>query len=115
MKFFNKTPSINAFDTENYSNNLKLICDAYGNYYEPDYSKPDLIPGKLLEYLFKYSCDLNFLYNIDYDVAILFHALKPDVAIDDNGIYFYKNYKISYCRYVIVKYLYRFLFPVYIF
>ena len=96
MKFFNKTPSINAFDTENYSNNLKLICDAYGNYYEPDYSKPDLIPDKLLEYLFKYSCDLNFLYNIDYDVAILFHALKPDVAIDDNGIYFYKNYKISY-------------------
>lgn len=91
MQFFNHIPTVNAYDTEAYSNILKVICDAYGNYYEPDNT-----PDSLLDWLFKTSCDLNFLYNIDYDLAILFHAIKPDVNPDNNGMYSYKNYTIGY-------------------
>jgi len=28
-------PSINAFDTETYQGDVKLICDAYGHWLEP--------------------------------------------------------------------------------
>ena len=91
MKFFKEIPTINAYDTESYQNNLKVICDAYGNYYEPSGN-----PDALLEWLFKTGCDLNFLYNIDYDTAILFRAIMPDVDTEDNGKYHYKNYDIYY-------------------
>ena len=46
MKFFNHTPTINAYDTETYQNTLKVICDAYGNTYEPDGN-----PDSLLKWL----------------------------------------------------------------
>lgn len=84
-------PTINAYDTENYSNTLKVICDAYGNYYEPEG-----IPDALLEWLFNTACDLNFFYNIDYDIAILFHAIKPNIDPDNNGHYAYKKYEFNY-------------------
>lgn len=84
-------PSINAYDTENFENQLKVICDAYGNYYEPDGN-----PDNLLKWLYSTACDLNFLYNIDYDAAIIFTAIMPDVDPYDNGLYHYKNYDIYY-------------------
>lgn len=91
MKFFDHMPTINAFDTENYENNLKLICDAYGNYFEYDNN-----PDHLLDWLFAHSKDLNFLYNIDYDASIIFRAIMPDTDPNDNGHYKYKNYDIYY-------------------
>ncbi|MCL4452282.1 MAG: hypothetical protein M1327_06630 [Candidatus Thermoplasmatota archaeon] len=91
MKFFNSMSSINAFDTEAHSNTLKVICDAYGNYYENDNN-----PDNLLDWLFTYACDLNFLYNIDYDASIIFRAIMPEIDKEDNGIYHYKSYDIYY-------------------
>jgi hypothetical protein len=84
-------PSINAYDTETYQNNLKVICDAYGNYYEPSGS-----PDSLLDWLFSTACDLNFLYNLDFDTAIIFRSIMPEVDSEDNGKYHYKNYDIYY-------------------
>ena len=84
-------PSINAFDTEAYSNRLKVICDAYGNYYEHNNN-----PDALLEWLFSHACDLNFLYNLDYDASIIFTAIMPDTDKEDNGIFHYKSYDIYY-------------------
>ena len=91
MQFFKNIPTITAFDTENYQNNLKVICDAYGNFYEYDNN-----PENLLNWLIEHSCDLNFLYNLDYDIAILYHAINPKVDVDNNNHYSYGKYEFKY-------------------
>lgn len=91
MKFFNNIPTINGYDTETYENNLKVICDAYGKFYEYDNN-----PDHLLNWLFSTKCDLNFLYNLDYDASIIFVAIMPEADPNNTGIYHYKNYDIYY-------------------
>lgn len=71
--FFNHKPDIQAFDTETYKGNLLIICNAYDCFeYNPDK------PIKLIDWLYTHaSADLNFLYNLKFDLGSI---LKPYIT-----------------------------------
>ena len=67
MKFFRKFPAIEGFDTESYKGNILLIASS-NNYLEPTNWKD------IIEFLWYEGKELNFFYNIGFDLSII---LKP--------------------------------------
>lgn len=92
MKFFNHIPTIQAFDTEAYRGNLKVICSADGEYYEYD------SPVNLLEWLIANSSDLNYFYNLDYDFSVILKPILKALGkkVKDKDKFEYNGYTIRY-------------------
>ncbi len=67
MKFFRKFPAIEGFDTESYKGNILLLASS-NNYLEPANWKD------IIEFLWYEGKELNFFYNIGFDLSII---LKP--------------------------------------
>ena len=95
--FFKFKPNVNAYDTEFYHGEIKLIADAYGNFIEPN-NFLDVV-----EFLFKTKKDLNFFYNIQIDLDAILKRLLRDKEGNNRlqkdilrGDFYYKNYHFRY-------------------
>lgn len=77
MIFFKTKPDIEGFDTETYKGGLLIICNSK-SCFEFDKTKP----YELIEWLFYNSTDLNFFYNLKFDMSVI---LKPYLTIDNSA------------------------------
>lgn len=89
MLFFQHQPEIKGLDTETYKGEIKLICNSDGECYEPIDDSDALI-----EWIYRHSSDdLNFFYNIKFDLSVILKRYITDGNSKD--ILSGKNIKIG--------------------
>lgn len=71
--FFKYYPQSEAFDTETYKGNVKLLCSSK-SCIEPDEN------NDMIDWLYRNALDLNFFYNLSYDMSAI---LKPYITKDN--------------------------------